>query len=151
MEFRLGTLENTDVQQLLNEHLLDMEKTSPPESRHALNLDGLKACDVTFWSLWNDGRVLGFGALKELSESHGEIKSMRTQSNARGQGLGAKILEFLIAQAKLRHYTTLSLETGSMDFFKPAHRLYERFGFEVCAPFGSYTEDPNSQFYTLKL
>ncbi len=151
MEFRLGTLENTDVQQLLNEHLLDMEKTSPPESRHALNLDGLKAYDVTFWSLWNDDRVLGVGALKELSESHGEIKSMRTQPNARGQGLGAKILEFLIAQAKLRHYTKLSLETGSMDFFKPAHRLYERFGFELCAPFGSYTEDPNSRFYTLKL
>jgi putative acetyltransferase len=76
---------------------------------------------------------------------------MRTQSQLRGQGVGAKILEFLIQQANSRNYTTLSLETGSMAFFAPAHRLYERFGFCECAPFANYREDPNSRFYRLIL
>ncbi len=149
MEFKLGILDDSAVQQLLHEHLQDMAKTSPPESRHALNLNGLKAEAVTFWSLWNGDNVVGFGALKELNQNHGEIKSMRTQSQFRSQGLGAKILEFLIQQAKQRGYKKLSLETGAMAFFAPAHRLYERAGFVSCAPFANYREDPNSRFYSL--
>src|SRR6185369_7416160 len=146
MEIKVDDLTGEAIAGLLVEHLANMAENSPPESIHALNLEQLRQPEITFWSVWKDSELLGCGALKELSPRHGEIKSMRTVSKHRRKGVGAKMLEHILNEAKRRKYSRLSLETGSMDAFAPAHRLYEKFGFKECGPFADYIEDPNSRF-----
>jgi putative acetyltransferase len=137
-----------DVLALLGEHLADMYATSPAESVHALDPTALAKPEITFWTARVDGRLLGCGALKELSPSEGEIKSMRTAAAARGRGVATQILARLLRTAAERGYTRLNLETGSQEFFAPARRLYQRHGFVECPPFGDYQPDPNSVFMT---
>jgi putative acetyltransferase len=128
-----------------------MYLTSPPESVHALDLDGLRKPEITFWTIWEDNNLAGCGALKELSKTHAEIKSMRTANAFRRKGVATKVLEHIIAEAKRRNYHQLNLETGSMAYFEPAHKLYLSFGFTDCEPFSDYKEDPNSIFMVKKL
>ncbi len=128
-----------------------MEPTAPPESRHALDLDGLRGADIRFWSLWDGSRLAGVGALKHLSEDHVEIKSMKTAPAFLRKGVASKILAHIIQDAEERGYSRISLETGSMEFFAPARHLYSTFGFEPCAPFSGYVEDPNSVFMSRSL
>lgn len=128
-----------------------MHEHSPPESVHALDLTALRRPEVSFWTVWSDGELLGCGALKELTPAHGEIKSMRTAPAHRRKGVARAMLEHIIAEARRRAYARLSLETGSMAAFEAARRLYEGFGFEYCPPFGDYREDPNSVFLTCNL
>lgn len=135
----------------LEEHLQDMRAVSPPESKHALDLSGLRRPEITFWTLRQDGRIAGCCALKQLDPFHGEIKSMRTAREFRRLGHASRLLEHLLAEARRRGYRRLSLETGSMAFFAPARALYLKFGFTPCGPFAGYREDPNSAFYTLTL
>jgi putative acetyltransferase len=151
VEIREDDLTGEKIAQLLNEHLNSMEQLSPPESRHALNIEQLREPDVTFWSAWSQQQLLGCGALKELSPQHGEIKSMRTDSRHQRKGVAAKLLSHILLEATKRHYKKVSLETGSMDEFKPAQCLYSRFGFQLCEPFESYCKDPNSLFMSLEL
>ncbi|MDR7235791.1 putative acetyltransferase [Neobacillus drentensis] len=128
-----------------------MTLNSPPESIHALNLDQLRKPEITFWSAWKGKELLGCGALKELGDQHGEIKSMRTSSSHLRKGVARRLLEHIIEEAKQRGYHRLSLETGSMDAFIPARTLYASFGFQYCQPFSEYIEDPNSLFMTMEL
>lgn len=148
MDIRIGELRNEDVIILLNEHHEDMLSHAPPESSHALDLSALESPDVTFWSLWVNQELAGIGALKELDKEHGEIKSMRTSAKQLRKGIARKLLEHIINQANIRSYKKLSLETGTMDDFLPAQKLYQKFGFHECEPFGSYKEDPYSMFMT---
>ncbi|MGR5068282.1 MULTISPECIES: GNAT family N-acetyltransferase [Vibrio] len=151
MKIEVDNLERSEVIALLEEHLQDMYATSPPESVHALDLDKLKTAEVTFWTGWKDEELLGCVAIKKLDEQHAELKSMRTTPAARNQGVGSQLLIHVIEQAKLKGVTRLSLETGSMAFFRPARTLYEKHGFIYCEPFADYEFDPNSQFMTLEL
>jgi putative acetyltransferase len=151
MEIRLDDLRGPEIARLLQEHLDEMALHSPAESRHALDLDGLRAPTITFWSVWENGELMGCGALKELTPEHGEIKSMRTTYAHRGKGVAAAMLQHILDEATKRGYRQLSLETGSMAAFAPAHALYTRFGFPPCGPFANYREDPNSSFMTRKL
>jgi putative acetyltransferase len=137
-----------DVLELLAEHLADMYATSPPESVHALDPGRLAVPAITFWTVRDGGALLGCGALKELSAEHGEIKSMRTATAARGRGVGTRMLAHILAEADARGYGRVSLETGAQDFFAPALRLYQRAGFTRCDPFGDYQPDVNSIFLT---
>ena len=151
MQIRLDDLSGPEVRALLEEHLQNMFELSPPESVHALAIDELRQPNITFWTAWSGNELLGCGALKELDPHHGEIKSMRTSSRFRRKGVGRAILTHIIEEARSRSYTRLSLETGSMEAFLPAQRLYESFGFTYCPPFADYREDPNSVFMTLLL
>jgi putative acetyltransferase len=135
-----------DVHQLLSEHLADMFATSPAESVHALDHSALSHEAITFWTAREDGVLLGCGALKELTDGHAEIKSMRTTTNARGRGVATLMLKHIVAQASERGYGRISLETGTEEYFAPARRLYARHGFTECPPFADYTLDPNSVF-----
>src|SRR6266436_3579149 len=105
-----------------------MAENSPPERMHALSLEELRKPNITFWSVWSDSELLGCGAFKELDSQHGEIKSMRTASRHRRKGVAAKLLQHILDEAKGRNYKRVSLETGSMDAFLPAHNLYAKFG-----------------------
>lgn len=151
MKIEIDDLSRPEVHALLDEHLQSMHQLSPPESVHALDLEKLRQPRITFWTAWEGPLLLGCGALKELEASHGEVKSMRTPTALRRQGAGRAILAHLVAVAGFRSYARLSLETGSTDAFLPARRLYERFGFSYCGPFGDYQDDPNSVFMTLDL
>lgn len=151
IEIRLDDLSGPEVRALLEEHLRNMHELSPPESVHALDIDKLRGPDVTFWTVWAGGELLGCGALRELSPTHGEVKSMRTALAHRGRGVARTVLNHIIQEAKKRSYDRLSLETGSMKAFEPAQKLYESFGFAYCSPFADYTEDPNSVFMTKQL
>ncbi len=148
---REGGLDAPQVQDLLRLHASGMLANSPAESCHFLDLSGLQAADVTFWSAWEGEDLLGMGALKQLDATHGEVKSMRTVPAQLGKGVGAAVLEHILATARARGLTRLSLETGTGSAFAPAHRLYQRYGFVPCAPFGSYAKDPHSRFLTRTL
>ncbi len=128
-----------------------MYATTPPESIHALDLSELQNSNVTFWTAWMGNQLLGCIAIKELNPQHAEVKSMRTSALARNKGVASKLLSHLIQVAKQRGYVGLSLETGSIDFFNPARKLYEKFGFTYCEPFEGYKLDPNSKFMRLEL
>ena len=151
MEIKRDDLTGPELANLLQEHLDEMALHSPPESRHALNLEKLRRPEITFWSVWEGGDLIGCGALKELDLHHGEIKSMRITPAYRGRGVGRRMLQHIIAEAKRRGYRRLSLETGSMAAFEPARQLYASFGFEPCGPFAHYREDPNTVFMSKEL
>lgn len=151
MRIETDDLTRPEIHALLEEHLRHMYEVSPPESVHALDLEKLRRPDITFWTAWEGETLLGCGALKALDATHGEIKSMRTPSALRRRGVGRAMLAHILDVAKSRGYTRLSLETGSMDAFLPARRLYESFGFTTCPPFADYRPDPNSLFMTLRL
>jgi putative acetyltransferase len=145
-------LSGDDVVALLADHLAGMHATSPPGSVHALDLSALKAPEVTFWVARIDGGLAGCGALKSLSPTSGEVKSMRTAPTYLRRGVGAAVLTTIVSTARSRGYAELLLETGPPDeHFGAAHRLYQRFGFEECGPFAAYVEDPFSRFYRLGL
>jgi putative acetyltransferase len=144
-------LSGDEIRDLLRLHFEGMLANSPPGSCHFLDFEGLQSDDVTFWSIWDDTALAGCGALRELDPSHGEIKSMRTAAEHLGRGVGSAMLEHLLNEARSRGYARVSLETGSGPPFAAAHRLYERFGFTSCEPFGSYQHDPFSRFMTLAL
>lgn len=148
MEIRIDDLESSAVIGLLQDHLAAMEPTAPPESRHALDLEGLRSPEITFWSMWDGTELAGIGALKRLSPEHAEIKSMKTAESYLRQGVASRMVRHILHEAKLQGYRQISLETGSMAFFEPARRLYASFGFTPCPPFGPYIEDPNSVFMT---
>jgi putative acetyltransferase len=140
-----------DVQALLQRHLEFARATTPPEHVYALDTDGLLDPAVTLFGLRRDGELLAVGALKQLDERHGEVKSMHTAAAARGRGAGRAVLAHLLSVARQRGYTRLSLETGSMAAFAPARSLYASAGFTECGPFGDYPGGPTSTFMTLEL
>jgi putative acetyltransferase len=146
MEIRLEDPRQPMIVELLRDHLQDMVGTSPPQSRHALDVEELRQPDITFWGMWDGAELAGCAALKELDQAHGEVKSMRTSTTHLRQGVAEQLLQHLIDAAIVRGYRRLSLETGSMEFFAPARSLYSKFGFSVVGPFGGYVEDPNSVY-----
>ena len=151
IEIRRDDLTGQQIRALLEEHLRSMHSLSPPESVHALDLDGLRRPEITFWTVWSAAGLLGCGALKQIDAGHGEIKSMRTIAARRRNGVGRAMVTHILAEARRRNYARLSLETGAQDAFEPARQLYESFGFVRCGPFEGYAEDPNSVFMTLEL
>ena len=151
IEIRVDDLTGEATRALIAFHLDGMHDTSPPESVHALDIDGLRHPSVTFWSAWIDGELAGIGALKSIDAERGELKSMRVDDRFRGSGVGRALLRHIIAEARGRGMTSLWLETGSPDDFVPAQRLYESEGFARCGPFDGYTDDPFSVFMTRTL
>ena len=148
VDIRPGDLDDPRVIALLHEHLASLAPTAPKESRHALDLSGLRGPDIRFWCVWDGDALAGFGALKRLDATHAEVKSLRTAAAHLRRGVAARLLAHMIDVAARDGLTRLSLETGSMTFFAPAHRLYASFGFVPCPPFGDYRADPNSVFLT---
>jgi putative acetyltransferase len=144
-------LSGPEIRALLEIHFADMLANSPAGSCHFLDFDGLNAPDVTFWSIWDGDDLAGCGALKQLSPTEGEIKSMRTAEAHLRKGIAAQMLDHIVAEARRRGYQRLSLETGSGGAFIPATQLYETRGFAPCPPFSDYKPDPFSRFYTLAL
>jgi len=135
---QVDDLSSPEAQALVAEHLAGMHGTSPPGHVNALAIDGLRAPEVTFWTAWQGQQLCGCGALKELSTTSGEIKSMRTRPAFLRQGVGQAVLSEIMGTARARGYRQLLLETGTGPSFEPAHAFYARNGFNWCGAFGDY-------------
>lgn len=146
-----GDLNDSRVTALLQTHLTRARAETAPGSAHALDLTELQSPEISFWTIWDDKTLVGFGALKRLSADHGEVKSMHTVESMRRKGVGAAMLRHIIAVARSRGMSRLSLETGSWAYFRPARAFYQSHGFIECAPFANYVPDPNSVFMSLDL
>ena len=146
-----GNFDNSEVNDLLKKHFIELRSVSPAGSTHVLDIDGLKDPSIKFWSLWEDNKLIGCGALKFLEKEHGEFKSIRVADQFRKKGSGERIINHLIEEAKKLNIVKLSIETGAGEFFLPARNLFSKFGFKSCPPFAHYKDDPNSCYYTLNL
>ena len=151
MQIIIDDLANGEVIALLEEHLSDMYATSPPESVHALDVEALKAPEITFFSAWDNGQLAGCVAIKALSDHEAELKSMRTVKTFRGKGVASQLLLFALEHAKIKGFRSVSLETGTQEYFTAARKLYKKYHFTDCGPFSHYTLDPNSHFMTRTL
>lgn len=144
-------LAGPEVAEFLADHLRQMRSVTPPESKHALDLDELRKPGVTFWTVKDGGRLVGCGAIKALDQEHAELKSMRTAPVRRRSGIASRLLEHILTETRRMGFLRLSLETGTGAFFRPARRLYENFGFTYCDPFADYRPDPHSVYMTKRL
>lgn len=151
IEFREDDLSGAEVQALLALHLAGMHASSPPGTVYALDLSGLKAPEVTVWTAWQGGALLGVGALKSLGAGAGEIKSMRTHPDYLRQGVAAALLDHIIEEARARGWRRLSLETGSGPAFEASLALYRKRGFTDAEAFGGYTPSAFNQFLYMDL
>jgi len=152
MRIVVDDLSGPAIAAFLTEHIEEMRSITPLESKHALDLDGLRRPEITFWSVLDgDDAVVGCGAVKALDASHAELKSMRTARARKRSGIGSMLLEHILGEATRMGFARISLETGSADFFRPARSLYEKYGFDYCEPFADYRLDPHSVFMTRTL
>ena len=146
-----GNFDHPEVNKLLTKHFIELRAASPEGSAHVLDIPGLKIPSIKFWSLWEDEKIFGCGALKFLDKYHGEFKSIRIHDDFRNKGNGIKVIEHLIDEAKKLNITKISIETGAGKFFFPARRLFEKCDFKPCKPFAHYKEDVNSIYLTRTL
>ena len=143
-----GNFDNSEVNELLTKHFIELRAASPEGSAHVLDIPGLRVNSIKFWSLWDDKKLIGCGALKFINEEHGEFKSIRIHDDFRKKGLGTEVINHLINEAKKLKIKRLSIETGAGDFFIPARKLFKKAGFTPCKPFAHYEEDVNSVYLT---
>ena len=146
-----GNFDNLEVNDLLKKHFIELRSVSPAGSTHVLDINGLKDPSIKFWSLWENNKLIGCGALKFLEKDHGEFKSIRVADEFRKKGIGERIINHLIEEAKKLEISKLSIETGAGEFFAPARKLFNKFGFKKSEPFAHYKVDPNSCYFTLDL
>ena len=146
-----GNFKNPEVNELLTKHFIELREASPEGSAHVLDIPGLKISSIKFWSLWENEKLFGCGALKFLDKEHGEFKSIRIDDKFRNKGNGIKVIEHLIYEAKKLNIKKISIETGAGNFFEPARKLFKRCNFKPCKPFAHYKEDVNSIYLTRHL
>tara|TARA_Y100001958_G_C20855106_1_gene295876 strand:+ start:41 stop:508 length:468 start_codon:yes stop_codon:yes gene_type:complete len=144
----VGNFDNPEVNELLKNHFIELRAASPEGSAHVLDIPGLKANSIKFWSLWEDDKLMGCGALKFLDQKHGEFKSIRVHEKFRNKGYGIKIINHLIEEARRLNIERISLETGAGKFFDPARKLFKKCNFMPCDPFAHYKKDRNSIYLT---
>src|SRR3954471_21370523 len=148
MKIVVDDLSGPGIAAFLTEHVRQMQEITPIENAYALDLDGLRRPDITFWTAVDRTTVVGCAALKQLAPTHAELKSMRTAPARTRPGVASRLLQHVIGAAQQRGYQRISLETGTDGFFLPARRLYEKFGFDYCDPFGDYAPSPHNTFMT---
>ena len=151
MQIVVDDLSGPEIAAFLHEHVQEMRSITPLESKYALDLAGLRQPEITFWSVLDGATVVGCGAIKRLEPAHAELKSMRTSPARQRSGIASLLLAHILTEAKRMGYTRLSLETGSAEFFQPARKLYEKFGFAYCEPFADYRPGPHNVFMTREL
>ena len=144
-----GNFDHPEVNELLTKHFIELRAASPEGSAHVLDIPGLKVSSIKFWSLWEDNKLMGCGALKFLSNEHGEFKSIRVQDDFRNNGNGIRVIEHLIEEAKKLKIKRISIETGAGKFFEPARKLFNKCNFKPCEPFAHYKKDINSVYLSM--
>ena len=147
-----GNFDNSEVNELLLYHFKELRSVSPEGSTHVLDIPGLKDPSIKFWSIWEDSKLVGCGAIKLFDQKHGEFKSIRVTNEFRKKMFRQELQKILNQKYYLNlNLRKLSIETGSGDFFKPARELFQKIGFKKCSPFAHYKEDPNSCYMNLDI
>ena len=146
-----GNFDNPEANKLLIKHFIELRAASPKGSAHVLDIPGLRIPSIRFWSLWQEEKLFGCGALKFLDDNHGEFKSIRIHDDYRNKGNGTKVIDHLILEAKKLNITKLSIETGAGKFFEPARKLFKKCDFKPCEPFAHYKKDINSIYLTKQI
>ena len=146
-----NNFDKSEVNTLLRHHFVQLRSNYPEGSTHVLDIEGLRVPSIKFWSIWENEKLIGCGALKFLEKGHGEFKSIRISDQFRNMGYGIKLLNHLILNAKKNGINKISLETGAGDFFKSARKLFEKAGFKTSNPFAHYKLDPNSCYYSKEI
>ena len=141
-----GNFDHPEVNELLTKHFIELRAASPEGSAHVLDIPGLKISSIKFWSLWENDKLMGCGALKFLDKDHGEFKSIRVHNDYRNKGNGIKVIKHLIEEAKKLNIKRISIETGAGKFFEPARKLFQKCDFKPCEPFAHYKKDINSLY-----
>ena len=143
-----GNFDHPEVNELLTKHFIELRAASPEGSAHVLDIPGLKIPSIKFWSLWENDKLMGCGALKFLDKDHGEFKSIRVHNDYRNRGNGIKVIKHLIEEAKKLNIKRISIETGAGKFFESARKLFQKCDFKPCEPFAHYKKDINSLYLT---
>jgi putative acetyltransferase len=146
-----GNFDHPEVNNLLIKHFVELRAASPEGSAHVLDIPGLKVSSIRFWSLWENEKLFGCGALKFLGNNHGEFKSIRVHDNFRNKGNGVKVIAHLIGEARKLKINRISIETGAGKFFETARKLFKKCNFDICEPFAHYKEDINSIYFTKRI
>ena len=120
-----GNFDNPEVNQLLKKHFIELRSVSPKGSAHVLDIEGLKVKSIKFWSIYENEKLIGCGALKFLDSVHGEFKSIRVADSFRKKGYGKKVIAILIEKSRQLNIQKISIETGSGEFFLPARKLFK--------------------------
>ena len=151
LQTQIESSTSDDVRAVLQRHFELIRATSPAESCHVMDPDAVLESDVVILGARRDGQLLAVGGLRAIGPDHGELKSMHTLQEARGQGAGKHVLWALLKHAQTMGFTKVSLETGSESPFQPARQMYQAHGFSECPPFADYVKDPLSVFMTRTL
>ncbi|MEL7462154.1 MAG: GNAT family N-acetyltransferase [Pseudomonadota bacterium] len=149
LDFRPADPTDPQYADLFDRHLKLMHASSPACSVHAKPASGLAGAHVTFLVAHHGETPVAMGAVQDLGDGLFEVKSMHVTDACRGRGIAKDLLGALLTAARSRGATRISLETGSQPVFEPARALYRSAGFEPCAPFADYTDDPNSFYMSL--
>lgn len=137
-----------DVRQLVKELNAYLNPLSPPEFQFQMTVEQMANSATTLFVARDEsGAAVGMGALKIESPELAEVKRMYTRPEIRGQRVGAQLLDAIVALARDRGIPHLMLETGNVEGFEPAHRLYSKAGFTRCGAFLDYPESEYSAFF----
>ncbi|MEM9738377.1 MAG: GNAT family N-acetyltransferase [Pseudomonadota bacterium] len=151
MQIHEVVAQHPDIQKLIAIHRAFCDAVSPETACFAVTTDSPELDRFRYWLAMGNEKAIGCIGLNCLDDTHGEVKTMHVLQEARGTGAGDALIEHLVAQARRSGLARLSLETGTSEDFAPSRRLYERHGFEACAPLAEYKEHPFSHFMTLAL
>jgi len=145
-EIRQVLHSDSQVDEVIHSHHTLMRSLSPEDSCHVMSANELRTSGALLFALYDEDGIQGVGALKALSDTAVELKSMHVLAQARGRNFGKAILLHLLEHAHHNGAQKAYLETGSEAPFAPARALYESLGFTYTAPFSDYKEDPLSVF-----
>ena len=151
LTLRIDDLTGEPVRNLLALHLAGMQANTPPQHVRALDLSGIQKPQITVWTAWRGAAIAGVAALNQFAPDHGELKSFRTHPDHLRSGVASALLDHIIAQARARGLTRLSLETGRGEAFAPALALYRSRGFANGEAFSDYDASAFNQFLHLEL
>jgi len=153
IDIRLADPAAPEMLPLLEAHLAHSKAHSPDGSDHALTPQDMRAQGMQFWAVYDGDCPVACGGLVALPDGTAEVKSVHVAQALRGRGVAKRLMDHLAEEARAVGYKALVLETGSSAHpgFEAARALYEALGYEYCAPFGDYVEDPASVFMRLLL
>ena len=156
LEIRVERPDHPGVAGLLSDLDAYLAGLYAPEDNHILDVQALRAPDVTLLAAWLDGEPVGCGAVRRMPAEaatdgapYAEIKRMFVVPHARGRGLAGRVLGRLESIVAAEGFTRSLLETGRDQ--SAALRVYERFGYMRRGPFGGYTDNGLSLFYEKRL
>lgn len=132
-----------DVAAMVSRSRVLMQASAAPDEGHFLPVAELAVPAITLFAARTEGQLLGIGALAHR-DGYGEVKSLFTESDARGLGVAHHILTRIEEAARTAGLPLLRLETS--DMLDAAHRLFIRHDFSYCEAFGDYTDNGVSVF-----